>query len=84
MTTDDSDILDRQQWITVQEAMQATQRSRPTIFRWLKDPDINIRTWRPRRHLYLFKPDVMAAETKATAAIGKKKTRGNRETPTAA
>jgi len=74
--------LNRDDWITVEEAMELTCRSRRTIYRWLEPPlksNINgtrtttIRVWRPLRRNYLYKPDVLRAEAEATQNIGRSK-----------
>lgn len=55
-------ITTRSEWLTYQEAMELTGRSKRTLLRWLKDPNIHIEVWRPARIALLLRSDVLAVE----------------------
>jgi len=57
----------RDDWWTIAEACEHTDRKPRTIRRWLTSGEI--RTEKPKRTLYLYGPDVMAVEARMTAQI---------------
>jgi hypothetical protein len=44
--------------------MKLTGRSKRTLLRWLTNPELHIRTWRPDRSVLLNRQDLLAAEAR--------------------
>ena len=70
---DGANRMQREDWITIDQAMERTRRGRTTIYRWINNGDI--RSYRPAKTLLLFRDDVDKAELVMVDRIGKKKPR---------
>src|SRR6185312_9518053 len=66
----------RDDWVTVEQAAQRVNRSRPTIYRWVADG--KVATFRPGRMLWLSLPDLLEAERAARPGRPPSTTRNQR------
>lgn len=52
--------MPREDWVTMEQALERVQRSRSTVYQWVQDGRVS--TMRPGRVLWLNLPDLIRAE----------------------
>lgn len=67
--------MPRNDWLTVQEAAELTERTTRAIRYWLADEGNKIQTWRPGRTVLINRLDLLRVEKAKTAAIARSTSR---------